>query len=857
MRRKTATGVQYTTGAVQNSWVWLIMLLSLFQTGHSEQRPIKGVDLDQDRIISDGKLLCGYVRGRWISGQLNRNQLFISFRLQARQAKFRAFRLKEFFSYSELNEYLVNRNLRRSVDLQRRARREDPLCSQLAAVRTWSPTVSGGIFAPTTIVESVATPTTAPGLSPTPMIIATTVPTGIQILTPTHTPSPTLTSTATITPLPTPNGNQYLIFVSSEQYGANLGGIRGADGICQGLAISAGLSGSFLSVLSDSSSDVSTRFTINAPIHNTRGEVVVANSVNLWGGALDHAIRYDENGNLASTHAWSGSSRYGIRRPSGSSLEYCDNWTNQSTGNTVSVGATTATDSSWIESTSYLGCSVARSVYCIRVSPGSPTPVPTNTPTATATRTQTPTPTPLLGPIAFYEGSIASGLADSGNVNGQAWGDFDNDGDLDVFLSKPGAGNRLYRNNGAGVFLDVAGSAGVAGDSGPNRNPSWGDFDNDGDLDLYISRTNAPNYLYRNNGNGTFTEIAASAGVDLNADCSGCVWVDFDADGDVDIYLLTWNTPNRLFRNNNNGTFTEVAAAAGLALSDQSFSQSWADYDGDGDLDLYIGVFGGSKLYRNNGNGTFSDVTVAAGVPDGTNNPAALDWGDFDNDGNLDLFIDNFFDNSFLYRNLGNGTFTDIASSAGVSDSGTQGRGITLGDFDADGDIDIYQGAQNNNKRLFRNNGNLTHTDIANSVGVSNSGEGGGTSWVDVNNDGDLDLYLLNNNSGTNMLFLNALNPYASTYLRIKVLSGTGGWTQGGVRVTLKTTIAGTPIATRKIDAGTGQSGQSAMPLIFYNLNPALSYDATIFWADGTTTNQTLGTPDGSTRSVCKGVGLC
>jgi hypothetical protein len=156
---------------------------------------------------------------------------------------------------------------------------------------------------------------------------------------------------------------------------------------------------------------------------------------------------------------------------------------------------------------------------------------------------------------------------------------------------------------------------------------------------------------------------------------------------------------------------------------------------------------------------------------------------------------------------------------------------------------------------LYRNNGNSTFTDVAS---ATNSGFAGSLTSVapaDFDNDGDLDLYISSNSA--NALFKNDLNPYNNTYLMIKALSATQRWNQSGIKMNLKTTTGGTFVATRTLDGGSGYMSQSAVAVPFYNLNPATSYDIQIFWSDGTNTTHTLGTPDGSTKRICKGVGLC
>jgi len=490
------------------------------------------------------------------------------------------------------------------------------------------------------------------------------------------------------------------------------------------------------------------------------------------------------------------------------------------------------------------------------------TPTLTSTPsfTNTPTPTSTPTPTRTLG--SGFQYSVSS-VADLGYSNNAAWGDYDNDGDLDIYVGNSGSGgydvNSLYRNDGGGQFVNVAGSAGVD-DSGSSAGVAWGDYDSDGYLDLFRSNWGGIDQLYKNNGNGTFTESVMASNIGYQHWSTMVAWADYDGDSDLDLYLTQGN-PNLLYRNDGASTFTEVGASAGVANNADPMGIGWADYDGDGDLDIYLANAGSAnRLYRNNGNSTFTDVAASAGVSTAGSGYTArgfgVAWGDYDGDSDLDLYLVNLGAANRLYRNNSNGTFTDITSSAGVTDGTNNHYGAAWADYDGDGDLDLYIANEGANS-LFRNNGNSTFTNIATSAGVADlTGSGHGVAWGDYDGDGDLDLYVVHY-GGPNVLFVNSLNPYNNTYLTVKVLSSTQKWTQSGVRVSLKTTNGGTHVATRIVDGGTGSS-QSATPLYFYNLTPNTSYSLEVFWTDGSTSTHILGTPDGSSKRVCRSVaGLC
>jgi ASPIC/UnbV protein/VCBS repeat protein len=232
--------------------------------------------------------------------------------------------------------------------------------------------------------------------------------------------------------------------------------------------------------------------------------------------------------------------------------------------------------------------------------------------------------------------------------------DFNADGREDLFVPG-GDGNRLYRNGGGGRFEDVAAKAGVAGQKGEGIGALAFDFDNDGDQDLYVTYLFAPNLLYRNRGNGTFEEVGASAGVALNDYSTSAAALDYDRDGDPDLYVLVYGRPdhgpnvpannappNHLFRNEGNGRFTDVSKESGTADTRWGLALQAADLDGDQWPDIYVANdFGVNTYYRNNRDGTFTDVAGRAGVKDpGFGMGVTVD--DYDGDGRLDFFVSNY-----------------------------------------------------------------------------------------------------------------------------------------------------------------------------------------------------------------------
>ena len=256
----------------------------------------------------------------------------------------------------------------------------------------------------------------------------------------------------------------------------------------------------------------------------------------------------------------------------------------------------------------------------------------------------------------------------------------------------------------AAPFTDVGGPSGT-GDTTDDVGVAWGDYDSDGDLDLYLSKDNSPNKLYRNNGNGTFTNVGGTSGTANNGVGRGVAWGDYDSDGDLDLHLAN-EGPNRLYGNNGDGTFAEVGGASGTADGGIGRGAAWGDYDNDGFLDLYLANNGVNRLYHNEWNGTFTDVGASSGTAD-AGNGVGVAWADYDSDGDLDLYLANDNGTNRLFRNNGNGAFPEVAAAAGCSDTG-RSSGVAWGDYDNDGDLDLYVAKYGTANRLFRNNGDGT-----------------------------------------------------------------------------------------------------------------------------------------------------
>ncbi|MGQ0736390.1 MAG: penicillin acylase family protein [Acidobacteriota bacterium] len=401
-----------------------------------------------------------------------------------------------------------------------------------------------------------------------------------------------------------------------------------------------------------------------------------------------------------------------------------------------------------------------------------------------------------------------------------AWADFDGDGDLDLFVGFRGQLSRLYRND-AGTFIDVAAAVGLA-DHNDVRVAAWGDHDDDGDPDLYVgySRTSTvPNRLYRNDG-GRFTDVGRQMGVDLVGTSRQASFIDFDNDGDTDLFVAFRDRPNALFRNDG-GRYREVAAEIGMADPRKTVGAIWFDADGDGDLDLFVANQDGdlNGLFRND-RGRFIDVARELGL-DGAGRPHVYGGVgpsvvDYDNDGDLDLFVANYGPNA-LYRNEGGGKFVEVGAEVGVAGD-YHGVSSAWGDFDNDGRPDLYvtsslTSVMHARDYLYRN-GATSFSDVTPSVILKHDGSHG-AQWMDFDYDGDVDLALADNGSmGVHFLFRNRLPaPGRRRGMNVMVLDQRGRYTRAGSEVRVYAAGTRKVIGSRLVDTGSGYCSQNMAPV--------------------------------------------
>jgi tetratricopeptide (TPR) repeat protein len=468
-------------------------------------------------------------------------------------------------------------------------------------------------------------------------------------------------------------------------------------------------------------------------------------------------------------------------------------------------------------------------------------------------------------------------------AGGSVFDDFTGDGLPDVFTTSfdTDLGASLFVNNGDGTFVDRSESAGLTAQP-LALNAAQADYDNDGRLDVILLRGGWENAarltLLHNKGGGAFEDVTVAGGLGEPIASHSAAWGDFDNDGQVDLYvcgeyasssadglfagdhsLIPEDPRNhgRLYRNNGDGTFIDVAERAGVRNDRYAKGCAWGDYDGDNDLDLYISNFGGEeRLYRNDGDGTFTDVARELGV---TGPIISFPCGflDFDNDGRLDIFVidysgglDTYVGSALgrptpngshprLYRNLGATGFRDVGPEVGL-DRVVLAMGIGVGDIDNDGFLDIYLGTGRPDYSalmpnvLYKNVEGRRFEDITTSSGTGHLQKGHGVSFADWDEDGDLDLFIevggaVPGDRAHNLLFQNP--GHGRHWLELKLVGTRTNRAGLGakIRVDLTTSTGQTRSIFRQVGGTSSYGGSSLEP--FIGLGEASSVDAlTVTW---------------------------
>lgn len=496
---------------------------------------------------------------------------------------------------------------------------------------------------------------------------------------------------------------------------------------------------------------------------------------------------------------------------------------------------------------------------------------------------------------------------------GVAFFDFDNDGWLDIFLvsgsrlegAPAGATNRLYRNNRDGTFTDVTRKAGLER-SGWGMGVTVGDYNNDGFEDLFVTYW-GQNVLYRNNGDGTFTNVTKHAGLALPPRwASGCTWVDYDRDGKLDLFVTHYlqfdqaRIPRRgadpscnwkgvpvncgprglpqetslLFHNNGDGTFTDVTARSGIGKAKgYGLTAVAADFDDDGWPDIYVACDSvASLLFRNNHDGTFTEEGLERGVALNEDGGEQAGMGvavaDYNYDGRLDLLKTHFAeDTSVLYRNQGKGNFLDVTTRSGLAvETRYVGWGAGIEDFDNDGLPDIFavtghvypeiqkhlpEFPYKTPRYLFRSleNGKFEELVEQAGPGVSAPHAGRGAAFGDFDNDGDVDILIMNQNEPPSLLRNDVSG--ANHWLQVKLVGTKSNRSAIGARVTAK---YGERQQAREVMAQSSYLSAND-PRLHFGLGKATSADLEIRWPNGGT-ESIKGAPADRVVTIREGEGI-
>ncbi len=424
------------------------------------------------------------------------------------------------------------------------------------------------------------------------------------------------------------------------------------------------------------------------------------------------------------------------------------------------------------------------------------------------------------------------------------WIDYDNDNDLDLFITnglQGGQDNMLYRNDN-GTFVRIYDQP-LVSDGLPSDGSSWGDFNNDGLTDLcVVNWYNRPALLYTNNGGGNFTFMSSSPVTNQTGYSETCTFGDYDNDGWLDLFITNsagTSHRNYLYRNSGNGNFVRIDTGIVVSELGRARGANWVDFDNDRDLDLFVcrEVNQNEYLYRNNGNGYFTKITDSPLTTNGGESWSGS-WGDYDNDGDLDVFVTNSSNqNNFLYRNDGNFTFTKITNDPIVTEPGYNAVS-GWGDYDNDGDLDMFitqayvapTFTQKLVNKLYKNllmeSGTASFQKITTGDIVNDSGYSYGFAWGDYDNDGDLDVAVANtfDENQKNVLYRNELSN-GNKWISIKCKGTVSNRSAIGAKVRVKATINGNAVwLMQEIDGQSGYCGQNL--ILHFGLGNATSIDS-------------------------------
>jgi hypothetical protein len=488
-------------------------------------------------------------------------------------------------------------------------------------------------------------------------------------------------------------------------------------------------------------------------------------------------------------------------------------------------------------------------------------------PPGNATPLTTPAPISGGGGTIFLDVTTQAQIGDArwgqDRLIGQAWGDYDQDGWYDLYLTDPGGPNILYHNNGDGTFSISPLAASISLINTMSSGAVFADYDNDRYPDLYVLRRNLPNVLFHNDQGTAFTDVSVQAGVDDPRDGKTAAWGDYDNDGFLDLYVANWSCypdcgrpsvgdVDSLYHNNGDGTFMDVTRILGSKTEGAGFVASFVDYDNDGDQDIYLVNDEfinpvGNALWRNDGPGCpefeqfggwcFTEVSEEANA-DTTLMGMGLAVADFDGNG----FFDFYFTNAgpmVMLQNLGDGTFADVGALAGVDVGGNgTGWGAVAMDYDNDSYRDLYVALTDMvpdhplANPLYRNKGDGTFEDMTAQSGMVNDQRTLGVASGDYDNDGWVDIVIGNYEQGYK-LYHNQVGGNSTNARIALTLKGNGIINRDAVgsRVTLTTSDGHKQVQEVQIGSSLGAGNATTL---YFGLGQQTIQSLEIRWPDGT-----------------------
>jgi hypothetical protein len=467
-------------------------------------------------------------------------------------------------------------------------------------------------------------------------------------------------------------------------------------------------------------------------------------------------------------------------------------------------------------------------------------------------------PDPQHPEVRFSSVTAIEPVTDGGLSRGVAWGDFDNDGDPDLVVANAiNQPQMFYRNDGPDGFFQIQFDP-IVQSVGDTEGSYWADYDNDGDLDLLLTNQfDQPLRLFRNDGSeaaerdGTagFVRVAAGdLGDDSKMSANGACWGDYDNDGRLDLFVVQrGGADDLLFRNLGDGSFKRLTEGAVVSAGGDGRTCAAGDVDGDGDLDLFVGnfVLDGAKspnfFFLNSGDGHFEAVTQGAIVTD-LQATYGSSFVDVDDDGDLDLFLSNIArsDHNALYLNDGRGGFTKRMDGPLVTAASRPSKGHAWGDYDLDGDLDLFiangtEAEVDLRNFFYLNDGGGRFTPVESGVLVEARSTSAGVAWADADRDGDLDLFVANwgGSDEDNALYTNQTTGRSWLVVRlIGTESNRMGW---GARIRVTATIRGeSRTQNRWMIPTTGYASQNE-PVAHFGLGDADRIEGIeITWPSGT-----------------------